>query len=148
MDDVDIAILAQLREDGRRPFTGIAENLSMSEGAVRNRVNRLIEDGALSIHAVVNPEVLGYHTQAFIGVIVEPPLIESAAQALLDHDEVTYLAWSSGGVDLLLQVVCRDNDDFVQFLSEKLNQVKGVISTETYIILRTYRQSAHWEIPT
>ncbi|GAB4446331.1 MAG: Lrp/AsnC family transcriptional regulator [Anaerolineae bacterium] len=147
MDDLDRQILSQLREDGRRSFTAIAERLGKSEGMVRNRVNRLIEEGALTIHAVVNPAVLGYHVQAFIGVTVEPPLIEDVAMALLQYEEVSYLAWSSGRVDLLVQVVCRDNDHFISFF-KKLNQVEGVRSTETNIILHTYRQRADWEITT
>jgi Lrp/AsnC family transcriptional regulator for asnA, asnC and gidA len=145
VDDLDRAILVELREDGRRSFTAIAERLGKSEGMVRNRVNRLIEEGVLSIHAVVNPEVLGYHTQAFIGVVVDPPQVESVAQALMAHDEVTYLAWSSGRLDLLVQVVCRDNEHFIEFF-KKLNAVEGVRSTETHMILRTYRQRADWEI--
>ncbi len=147
MDELDRKILAQLQEDGRRPFTEIAERLGgKSEGMVRNRVHRLIKDGVISIQAVVNPRALGYHTQAFIGIIVDPPLIESAAKELLECDEVTYLAWSSGRMDLMLQVVCKDNEHLVAFMSEKLNQVKGIKSTETHMILRTYRQSANWEI--
>ncbi len=145
MDDLDREILAQLRQDGRRSFTAIAESLGKSEGMVRNRVSRLIEEGTLSIHAVVNPKALGYHTQAFIGIVVDPPLIEQAAEALLAYEEVSYLAWSSGRLDLLVQVVCRDNEHFIEFF-KKLNAVEGVRSTETHVILRTYRQRADWEI--
>lgn len=146
VDDDDRAIVAQLREDGRRSFTTIASALGKSEGMVRNRVARLIEEGVLSIHAVVNPEALGYHTQASIGVMVDPPLIEQVAQELLNHEEVSYLAWTSGRLDLLVQVVCRDNEHFIEFF-KKLNQIEGVRSTETNIILHTFRQSAAWEIP-
>ena len=147
MDDFDRQILTQLREDGRRSFTEIAKRLGgKSEGMVRNRVNRLIEEGVLSIHAVVNPEAMGYCTQAFIGIIVEPPLIEQVAQALLEHEEVAYVAWSSGQVDLLVLAVCRDNEHFVEFF-KKLNHIEGVRSTETNMILHTYRQSAAWEMP-
>jgi Lrp/AsnC family transcriptional regulator for asnA, asnC and gidA len=145
LDELDKNILAQLQEDGRRPFTEIADRLGgKSEGMVRNRVHRLLDEGIISIQAVVNPKALGYDTQALIGIIVEPPLIEAAAQALLKYEEVTYLAWSSGSVDLLVQVVCQDNEHFVDFMSNKLNQVKGIKSTETHMILRTYRQSATW----
>ncbi len=147
MDKLDQRILEMLQQDGRRPFTEIAEALGgKSEGMVRNRVNRLVEEGIIHIQAVVNPSALGYHTQALIGIIVEPPLIEAAAQALLEHEEVTYLAWSSGRVDLLVQVVCRDNEHLVEFLSNKLNPIEGIVSTETHVILRTYRQTATWEI--
>lgn len=149
LDDLDRKILAQLQEDGRRPFTEIAERLGgKSEGMVRNRVHRLLDEGIISIQAVVNPQALGFHTQAFVGIIIQPPLIEAAAQALESFEEVTYLAWSSGRVDLMIQVVCRDNEHFVEFLSKKLNQVEGVRSTEVYMILRTYRQSANWAIST
>lgn len=147
LDDLDLEILSQLQEDGRRPFTEIAERLGgKSEGMVRNRVHRLLNESIISIQAVVNPQALGFNTQAFIGIIVDPPFIESAAEAFQKFEEVTYLAWSSGRVDLMIQVVCRDNEHFVEFLSKKLNQVEGVRSTEVYMILRTYRQTANWAI--
>ena len=144
LDEIDRAIIAHLQYDGRKPFTGIAADLNLSEGAVRRRVKQMTDTGILQIVAVVEPQFLEWNAAGMIGISVQAGQIEVAADKIAQFPEVTYLFMSSGGFDLFVEVYCRDREHFVSFLSERLQKVPGVLRTETFMILKMYKLSYHW----
>lgn len=144
LDDIDRAIVAQLQYDGRKPFTEIATTLGVSEGAVRRRVKRLTESGVLQIVGVVQPQLLELNAAGMIGINIQAGKIEAAAAAIGQFPEVTYLFMASGGYDLFVEVYCQDREHFVTFLNDKLQQVPGVLRTDTYMILKMYKLSYRW----
>src|SRR6478735_3253285 len=102
IDDVDKAIVEALQEDGRLPYTKLAKQVGLSEAAVRQRVQRLIESGVMQIVVV------------------------------------------SGSFDLLMEVVCEDDDHLLARLNYKVRTVAGVRSTESFTYLRLFKQSYAW----
>ncbi len=147
VSELDKAIIEQLQSDGRRPYTRIAAELGVSEAAVRARTNRLIERGVLQIVGVTDPLKLGYDQMALIGVRCEGEDLLPAADAIADLPEVIYVVVTAGAFDLLVEVVCRDNESLLAFLTEKLRRVPGVVATETFVYLRIVKQSYHWGKP-
>ena len=141
---IDRAIIDALQEDGRRPFTQIAATLGLSEAAVRARTARLVERGVLQVVGVADPLKLGYDQMAMIGVRCEAQAMLAAAEAIAGFEEVIYVVATAGAWDLLVEVVCVDNEDLLRFLTEKLRRVPGVISTESFVYLRIVKQSFHW----
>ena len=141
MDDLDHAIVAMLREDGRRPYTEIAQALDVSEGTVRNRVARLLEERVLQIVGLIDPQKLGYDAPAMIGVSVHSADLESVAARIAAFPEVSYLIMVSGEYDLMVEVMCRDREHLAAFLNQQLRRVPGVIRTTTYMILGTYKMA-------
>lgn len=139
LDQVDQNIIQQLQKDGRMPFTDIAKSLEISEGTVRNRVARMVEDRILQVIGMVDPLQLGYDAPAMIGVSVQPPNLESAIKQIADFPEVSYLIMVSGDYDLYVEVMCRDRDHLAEFLNQKLRKIKGVVRTQTSLILKTYK---------
>lgn len=142
LDHLDLAIVKRLQVDGRRPFTEIAQELNVSEGTIRNRVSRLLEDGYLQIVGMIDPHRMGLDAPAMIGVSLQAGKLESAVAAIARLPEVSYLVMVSGEFDLLVEVLCKDRDHLADFLNEKLRQVPGVSQTRTYTILRTYKMAA------
>ncbi len=71
LDDVSKAIIEQLQEDGRRPYASIGRAVGLSEAAVRQRIQRLLEAGVMQIVAVTDPVQVGFARQAMIGLRVE-----------------------------------------------------------------------------
>jgi Lrp/AsnC family transcriptional regulator for asnA, asnC and gidA len=126
------------------PFTDIATEVGISEGAVRRRVKRLTEGGILQIVGIVEPHLLNWNAAGMIGVTVQAGQIEAVAEKIAQFSEVTYLFMCSGGFDLFVEVYCRDNEHFVAFLNQKLQQVPGVQRTETFMILKMYKLSYRW----
>ncbi len=147
MDQIDLDIISILQSDGRKPFTDIAKELDISEGTVRNRVARLLQERVLQIIGLVDPYRLGFDAPAVISVSVQPPMLEKVANTIAKFPEVSYLIMVSGEYDLLVEVLCKDRDHLATFLNEKLLHVPGITNTQTSMILHTYKM-AYGALPT
>ena len=144
ISELDKRIIEHLQQDGRRPFTQIATALGVSEATVRARTNRLVERGILQIVGVTDPLKLGFQQQAMIGVRCEASELLEAADVINAFPEVDYLVVTAGSYDLLVEVVCEDNEALLAFLTEKLRRVPGVRETETFVYLRMLKQVYSW----
>ena len=144
LDNIDREIISFLQYDGRMPFTKIAQELGMSEGTVRRRVNQLCADGLLQIVAIVEPHVMGWNEAAIIGISVKANVISSIADEIARLPEVAYLSQAAGEFDLIAEVFCRDREHFVSFLNSKLQQVSGVERTQSFMILKIHKLSYRW----
>jgi Lrp/AsnC family transcriptional regulator for asnA, asnC and gidA len=143
LDDTSKAIIEQLQQDGRRPYATIARAVGLSEAAVRQRVQRLIDTGVMQIVAVTDPLILGFRRQALIGLRVEGDLTAVADQ-LAATPEVDYVVISAGSFDLLVEVVCEDDDHLLALLNDKIRSIPGVRATETFVYLRLRKQTYTW----
>ena len=143
LDEASRAIIEQLQEDGRRPYTRIAKAVGLSEAAVRQRVQQLIDAGVLQIVAVTDPLTLGFHRMAMIGVNVEGD-VRAAADAVADIPDVDYVVLTAGSFDLLLEVVCQDDDHLFSLINDKLRTIPGVRATETFIYVSLRKQTYTW----
>ena len=144
ISDLDKRIIEHLQQDGRRPFTQIATILGVSETTVRARTSRLIERGILQIVGVTDPLKLGFQQQAMIGVRCEASQLLEVAEIINAFPEVDYLVVTAGSYDLLVEVVCEDNEALLHFLADKLRRVAGVRETETFVYLRMLKQVYTW----
>ena len=144
ISELDKRIIEHLQRDGRRPFTQIAADLGVSESTVRARTNRLVEHGILQVVGVTDPLKLGFQQQAMIGVRCEAAQLMEAAAAISEFPEVDYLVVTAGAYDLLVEVVCEDNEALLGFLTQRLRQVAGVRETETFVYLRMVKQVYTW----
>jgi Lrp/AsnC family transcriptional regulator for asnA, asnC and gidA len=140
-DELDRRIIDALAADGRRPLVRIAADLGVSESSVRNRLSRLLSGGVMQIVAATNPLKLGYGVMSMIGMRVEPAARTSAAGALEQIDEITYLIACTGRYDLLAEVVCRDNQHLLDLLSGPIAAVPGIHSTESFGVLAVLKES-------
>ncbi len=141
IDEIDQRIIEALQQDGRRPFTKIAADLGISEASVRQRVSHLINTQVMQIVAVTNPVKPGFSMASMIGIRVSGERLLEAAEEIAAFDEVIYLILCTGRFDLLAEVVCRDNDHFLSFLTEKLYKIPGVQLAETYTYLRVCKDT-------
>jgi Lrp/AsnC family transcriptional regulator, regulator for asnA, asnC and gidA len=143
LDDVDKALIEALQRDGRLPYTRLASEVGLSEAAVRQRVQRLIESGVTQIVAVTDPMTLGFHRMAMVGLRVEGDL-RPVADAIAAIPEVDYVVIVSGSFDLLVEVVCEDDDHLLNLLNGAIRVVPGVLTTETFTYLRLSKQTYAW----
>ncbi|MDT7546710.1 MAG: Lrp/AsnC family transcriptional regulator, regulator for asnA, asnC and gidA [Actinomycetota bacterium] len=143
LDDVSKKIIEQLQEDGRRPYGTIGKAVGLSESAVRQRVQRLLDTGVMQIVAVTDPLQVGFPRQALIGVRVDGET-ESVADALADIEEVDYVVMTAGSFDIMIEVVCEDDDHLLDLLSRRIRRIPGVRSTESFVYLRLRKQTYGW----
>ena len=142
VDETDSAIIEQLQHDGRVSYTKLAVAIGMSEGAARQRVQRLIDGGVIQIVAVTNPMSLGYRRMAMIGVRAEGPTV-SIAKTLEAFPDIEYLVVTAGSFDLMCEVVVPDDSTLLD-ITNRIRAVPGVSTTETVIYLSLIKQTYAW----
>jgi Lrp/AsnC family transcriptional regulator for asnA, asnC and gidA len=140
LDEVDRYIIEALRKDGREPFAQIAQRLSVSPGMIRQRYNRLVEQGYLKVVAITDPIQHGIKTMAMIGIRTDGTNMLAVADQISRFEEVMYLVVASGRFDILAEVFCRDHDHLLRFITEKLYGIEGVRETETFMHLRIVKE--------
>lgn len=145
LDDVSKAIVALLQKDGRRAYASIGKEVGLSEAAVRQRVQRLVEAGVMEIVAVTDPLQLGFARQAMIGVRVHGPL-EPVADAIAALDRVDYVVITAGTFDLLVEAVCESDEALLDLISNSIRSITGVESTETFMYLQLRKQTYSWGV--
>jgi Lrp/AsnC family transcriptional regulator for asnA, asnC and gidA len=140
LDKIDVHIIEALRKDGREAFAQIAEQLNVSPGMIRQRYNRLVELGYLKVVAVTNPLMMGKRTSALIGIRTDGRKMLEVADRLAKFDEVVYIVVVSGRYDIMVEISCRDHEDMLRFMTEKLAKVDGVRETESFIYLKIAKE--------
>ena len=143
LDDAAKAIIEQLQQDGRRAYATIGKAVGLSEAAVRQRVQRLVESGVIQIVAVTDPMQVGFPRAAMLGIRVDGD-INAVADELADLDEIDYLVVTGGGFDILAEVVCEDDEHLLDIMNNKIRAVPGVRSTETFVYLKLRKQVYTW----
>jgi Lrp/AsnC family transcriptional regulator for asnA, asnC and gidA len=142
LDDADKAIVELLQTDGRMAYTRIAEIVGLSEAAVRQRVQRLVDERVVQIVGVTDPLRLGFRRQAMIGVRTEGDIM-AIADTLGAVPEVDYVVFTSGSFDLLFEVVCEDDEHLLAIMN-KVRGIPGVRRTETFVYLGLHKQTYAW----
>lgn len=143
LDDASKAIVEELQQDGRRPYATIGKSVGLSEAAVRQRVQRMIDAGVMQIVAVTDPMQLGFKRQAMIGIKCSGDTTE-VADRLAELVAVDYVVLTAGTFDAIVEVVCEDDDDLLDLLNKQIRAVPGVTSTETLVYLKLVKQQYNW----
>lgn len=143
LDDVSRAIIEQLQEDGRRPYAAIGKAVGLSEAAVRQRVQKLVDAGVMQIVAVTDPMQTGFVRQAMIAIGVTGD-VEAVADKLAKIDEVDYIVVTAGGIDIIAEVVVEDDAHLLRLVNERIRAIKGVTRTESFLYLKLVKQTYNW----
>ena len=145
LDDVAKAIIEQLQHDGRQSYASIGKEVGLSEAAVRQRVQKLVDTGVMQIVAVTDPMQLGFARQAMVGITVTGSM-EPVADALAELDAVDYVVVTAGRYDLLAEIVCESDDHLLELISTRIRSIPGVAATETFMYLGLRKQSYSWGV--
>jgi Lrp/AsnC family transcriptional regulator, regulator for asnA, asnC and gidA len=140
LDEIDQHILDAMRKDGRAAFAQIASKLKVSPGMIRQRYNRLVDMGMLKVVAISNPLQRGFKTMALIGIRTDGNQMLNVADAISKLKEVVYLVVVSGRFDIMAEVICRDHEDLLNFITEKLYAIDGVRESETFMHLKIVKE--------
>jgi Lrp/AsnC family transcriptional regulator, regulator for asnA, asnC and gidA len=147
LDRANRLIIEELQCDGRRSYGAIARVVGLSEAAVRQRVQRLRDTGVIQIVAVTDPLQLGFRRQAMVGIKAEGDL-RGLSEEIARIPEVEYVVICAGSFDLLVEVVCEDDDHLLELLNTSIRTVSGVRATEAFVYLKLAKQSYQWGNPT
>lgn len=141
LDVLDFQILQMLQEDARRSYTDMGQQLGVSEGTIRSRINRMIEDEVFQFIVHTDPVKVGLNVQAIIGMSTKLGYQERVAEQLGKLRSVRFIGSFSGRNDLIIQAYFRSNEDLVTFVNEDLANIEGIASAEVSIELKQYKDS-------
>jgi Lrp/AsnC family transcriptional regulator for asnA, asnC and gidA len=143
IDSVSRAIIEQLQSDGRRSYASIGTAVGLSEAAVRQRVQKLVDSGVMQIVAVTDPMQVGMARQAMLAITVNGDL-EAVADQLAKIDEVDYIVITAGSFDLMAEIVVEDDEHLLDLINSRIRAIPGVVRTETFLYLKLVKQTYNW----
>ena len=139
-DALNRQIVQALRQDGRKPFSEIAQKLNVSEGTIRNRVAAMKTAGVLKIVAITDASAEEYRTEAILGIKIAAGYDPAAtASRLGEIPDIVYVAWISGRYDLLVEVVSTDEPSLLQLLSEHVHCQADIASVEVMTGMKNFK---------
>ena len=147
-DKTDIKIVELLMQAGRMPAAEIARKIGgITERVVRYRIERMVQEGLITISAIVHPMKIGYSVAADILLEVETGLIQQVAQKLTEFDCISYVACSIGEMDVSVQVLAKDTAEIYRLVTEVIGKIPGVRKTTTSIVPVVLKDVYQWHIP-
>lgn len=138
IDEVDRRIIARLRRENATNST-LAREFEVSEGMIRQRLKRLKESGILKVSAGINPDALDDQQVVLVAVSTgRASLLEEKAEEMAGLPHVLSVSIVSGRYDLMLEVLVASNHGLVDFLTRELAGIDDVITTESFLLLKSY----------
>ena len=137
LDGIDKKILKMMMENSRRPILEIAKNIGISGAAIHQRLRKLEKNNLIIGSSIkVNTKILGYTTMAFIGIFLDRATNnKTVVNQLREIKEILECHYTTGDWSILAKLICKDNEDLMEILTKKIQTIKGVARTETYISL-------------
>ncbi len=143
LDVIDRRIIGLLQRDGRRPYGAIAEDVGLSEAAVRRRVQRLRDSGVMQIVAITDPLQLGFGREALVGIRVHGD-VRLVADKIASIEEANYVVMTAGSFDIIAELIAVDDDALVHLLNDSIRSIPGVTEVETFLYLKLAKQTYTW----
>lgn len=140
MDELDRNIISQLEKDGRASNAFIARESGVSEGTVRRRLKKLIDDEIINVVALPDPTKLGYESEALIGIQIDPDKVELAANKVAKLDHTRWVAMTTGTYDVFVWVTLPNPEALGRFIRIEIGAIEGVRRTETFVNLQVMKR--------
>lgn len=145
LDPIDRHLVALLGRDGRATFQALAPELGVSESYVRKRYSALATRADFGVHALTNPQSVGFRTTCWLQLKVLPGWSgEEVARGLKALDRVAYVALCTGPAGLLVEVVCRNKDDLRAWFNDKLTRIEGLEMISSLLCTDIYYRRVHY----
>jgi Lrp/AsnC family transcriptional regulator for asnA, asnC and gidA len=137
LDDIDSKILSILAKDARLSYAEIGKKLFISPGTVHVRIKKLTDAKLIkAIRADLDYGNLGFDITAFLGIYLEKSnMYEGVKAELLKIKEVVDAHYTTGNYSIFAKIICKDTGHLRDVLSKKIQNIKGIQRTETFISL-------------
>jgi Lrp/AsnC family transcriptional regulator, regulator for asnA, asnC and gidA len=137
IDDIDTKILSILATDAKMSYAEIGKKLFVSAGTIHVRIKKMSEANLIrGIRADLNYVELGFDITAFLGIYLEKSnMYESVKAEMQRIPELIDAHYTTGNYSIFVKVVCRDTQHLREVISKKIQNIKGIQRTETFISL-------------
>ena len=140
MDDFDKNIIDILESDGRASNAEIPRKIGVSEGTIRRRLKKLIDNKTISVLAISDPRQMGYEFEALVGIQVDPGLVEPVAEAITKLTDTKWVSITTGTYDVFAWVILPTAEALGKFLRNRIGEIQGVKKTETFVSLQVVKR--------
>ena len=140
MDDFDKSIIDILESDGRASNAEIARKIGVSEGTIRRRLKKLIDNKTISVLAISDPRQMGHEFEALVGIQVDPGLVEPVAEAITKLTDTKWVSITTGTYDVFAWVILPTAEALGKFLRNRIGEIQGVKKTETFVSLQVVKR--------
>lgn len=135
LDDVDRAIIKELKADGRMPVRALAEKIHISRASAYSRINRLVDEGVITgFAAQINHSAIGLSTSAYVTVTIDQNSWRTVAAQLREIPYIDHIALVGGDFDVLVLSRTPDNAALRQLVLERIHGIPGVRATRTWLV--------------
>ena len=137
IDDIDKKILEMLSKNARTAFKDVADECGVSRAAIHQRVQRLSDIGVLTGSGFyINPKKLGFRTCTYIGLsLAKGSMYKEVIEELKTIPEIVEAHFTTGSYGIIIKLYARDNEHLMTLLNERIQEIPGVMGTETMISL-------------
>ena len=146
IDDLDKGIIGILRSDGRASNVEVGRLLGVTEATIRKRIANLLSQGLIEIVAVPTPKLAGFTMSALMGLNVSLERLREVSTTLITFPEVRYCGLSTGRFDIMIEAFFSSHEHLLEFSTDKVGSIHGVVKVETFLILNISKFSYEWEI--
>ena len=145
IDEINYHIIRELR-DGRRSFKKIADGINVTENTIRSRVNKLIDEGLISINGEVDPNLLPGHELVVVGVKLNTMDLVKKGEEFSTLHGVVSVCVVTGRYDLLVTVLLNEAFGLLEFYTKEVQKVQDVLSVETFVVYKGYNMKVPYVI--
>ncbi len=141
LDTLDINLIKELEINARQPHTVLAKKLGVARATVRTKIEKLLDEGTVSLVCISDPSALGYNTRAGFLLKVHPSRLGTVADELASDKRVQHVFISTGRFDIIAWADFQDAETMSSYIRKELGSIEGVLSHETVINLRIAKGS-------
>jgi len=140
LDETNKLIIKHLIEDGKKPYSIIADEIGITENTVRARVNKMIEDKVLTVSGLVDPALVPEMQVVIMGVKLKTLDLEKKAKELLKLRGVISAVVVTGRYDIILELVTAttDQQNLLNFFKNELGRVSDIVDIETFVVYQSH----------
>ncbi|MFF2480049.1 Lrp/AsnC family transcriptional regulator [Paenibacillus sp. NPDC058071] len=140
LDSIDNHILQRLAQNSRTSYTNLAKEVGLSGVAVKERIDRLVNQGIIEqFSIVISAEKLGKKISAYLELEVEPASLDETVEALKANERVAVLYEMTGPCLLHVHILVESMDEMEQFMHESIYSLRGLVRVENQILLKRHK---------
>ena len=148
IDNLDLQILSELSEDASISVPRLSKKIKVNPSVVYSRIKRLVKRKLIErFTIVVNDQELGYQVKALTGINMDSKQRDNVIEELFKIDGVREIAEVTGRFDILVTMYAKTLDEMHKLVSDKIGRIEGVISSESFIEMKTRTKSMPYMPP-
>ena len=137
-DNIDLKILSELSNDSSISVPHLSKKINVNSSVVYSRIKRLVKRKLIERFTIeINNKELGYAVKSLTGINMDSKKRDNIIEELFKINEVREISEVTGRFDILVTMYSRNLEDMHQLVSEQIGKIQGIVSSESFIEMKT-----------